>query len=122
MAAPLPRVPIATHGHGQGMRIVVTGATGNVGSQLLPQLLSTPEITSVVGLARRLPDTPDPRVEWHAVDVAEGDLRPLLRGADAVVHLAWLLMPAHDPDEMRRVNVQGSRRVFDAVLAEVTAR
>ncbi|HEU0101879.1 MAG TPA: NAD-dependent epimerase/dehydratase family protein [Mycobacteriales bacterium] len=100
------------------MRIVVTGATGNVGSQLLPQLLSTPEITSVVGLARRLPDAPDPQVEWHAVDVAEDDLRPLLRGADAVVHLAWLLMPAHDPDEMRRVNVQGSRRVFDAAVAE----
>ena len=100
------------------MRIVVTGATGNVGSQLLPQLLSTPGITSVVGLARRLPPDPDPAVEWHAVDVAEDDLAPLVRGADAVVHLAWLLMPAHDPDEMRRVNLTGSRRVFDAVLAE----
>ena len=105
-------------GHGSGMRIVITGATGNVGSQLLPQLLSTPEITSVVGLARRLPAAPDPRVEWHAVDVAEDDLRPLFRGADVVVHLAWLLQPAHDPDEMYRVNVQGSRRVFDALLAE----
>ena len=100
------------------MRIVVTGATGNVGSQLLPQLLSTPEVTSVVGIARRLPAQPDPQVEWHAADVAEDDIGPLLRGADAVVHLAWLLMPAHDPDEMYRVNVQGSRRVFDAVLAE----
>jgi UDP-glucose 4-epimerase len=57
-------------------------------------------------------------VEWHAADVAEDDLGPLLRGADAVVHLAWLLMPSHHPDEMRRVNVQGSRRVFDAALAE----
>ena len=100
------------------MRIVVTGATGNVGSQLLPQLLASPDVTSVVGLARRLPADPDPRVEWHAVDVAEGDLRPLLRGADVVVHLAWLLQPAHDPDEMRRVNVQGTRRVLDAFLAE----
>ena len=100
------------------MRIVITGATGNVGSQLLPQLLSTPEITSVVGLARRLPADPDPAVEWHAVDVAEDDLGPLLRGADVVVHLAWLLQPAHSPDEMHRVNVQGSRRVFDAALAE----
>ena len=100
------------------MRIVVVGATGNVGSQLLPQLLSTPEITSVVGLARRLPAAPDPRVEWHAVDIAEDDLHPLVRGADVVVHLAWLLQPSHSPDEMRRVNVHGSRRVFDALLAE----
>lgn len=99
------------------MRIVVTGATGNVGSQLLPQLLSNPEVSSVVGLARRLPTTPDPRVEWHALDVAEDDLVPVVRGADVVVHLAWLLQPAHDPDEMRRVNLGGTRRVLDAVTA-----
>ena len=97
------------------MRIVVTGATGNVGSQLLPQLLEAPEVSSVVGLARRLPASADPRVEWHALDVAEDDLVPVLTGADVVVHLAWLLQPAHDPDEMRRVNVEGSRRVLDAV-------
>lgn len=100
------------------MRIVVTGATGNVASQLLPQLLSTPQVTSVVGIARRLPELRDPRVEWHAADIASADLRPLLRGADVVIHLAWLLQPAHRPDEMRRVNVVGSRRLFDAFLAE----
>ena len=99
------------------MRIVVTGATGNVGSQLVPQLLAHPEVTSVVGIARRLPQQADPRVEWHALDVAEDDLLPALRGADVVVHLAWLLQPAHDPDEMRRVNVVGTSRVLEAVAA-----
>ena len=99
------------------MRIVVTGATGNVGSQVLPQLLAAPEVTSVVGIARRLPEIRDPRVEWQALDVAEDDLEPVLRGADVVVHLAWLLQPAHDPDELRRVNVRGTHRVVDAVVA-----
>ena len=99
------------------MRIVVTGATGNVGSRLVPQLLAEPSVTSVVGLARRLPAEPDPRAEWHAVDVAETDLTPLLAGADVVVHLAWLLQPAHDPDEMRRVNLGGTRRVLAGVAA-----
>ena len=99
------------------MRIVVTGATGNVGSALLPQLLDEPQVTSVVALARRLPSEPDPRAEWHALDVAEDDLVPVMSGADVVVHLAWLLQPAHDPDEMWRVNVHGTRRVLDAVAA-----
>jgi nucleoside-diphosphate-sugar epimerase len=99
------------------MRIVITGATGNVGSRLVPQLLSRPEVTSVVGIARRLPVDPDPQVEWHAMDIAEDDVRPVLDGADVVVHLAWLLVPAHDPDEMHRVNVVGSQRVFDAAVA-----
>ncbi len=98
------------------MRIVVTGATGNVGSQLLPQLLDEPQVSSVVGLARRPPAEPDPRVEWHALDIAEGDLDSVLRGADVVVHLAWLIQPAHDPDQMWRVNVHGTRRVIDAVV------
>ena len=100
------------------MRIVVTGATGNVGSRLLPQLLSCPEVTSVVGLARRLPPDRDARVSWTSVDIGEADLRPLVRGADVVVHLAWLLQPAHHPDEMHRVNIGGTRRLVDAVRDE----
>lgn len=32
-----------------------------------------------------------------------------------VVHLAWRLQPAHDPDGMRRVNVVGTSRVLDAI-------
>lgn len=99
------------------MRIVVTGATGNVASSLLPRLLDSAEVTSVAGIARRLPKAPDPRVQWHALDVAEDDLLPAFAGADVVVHLAWLLQPAHDPDEMRRVNVDGTRRVIDSVVA-----
>lgn len=99
------------------MRVVVTGATGNVGSQLLPQLLAHPSVTSVVGIARRLSPSRDQRVEWHALDVAEHDLRPAFTGADAVVHLAWLLQPSHDPARMRRVNVDGTQRVIDAVVA-----
>ncbi len=100
------------------MRILVTGATGNVGSRLLPQLLASPDVTSVAGLARRLPADRDARVEWTSVDLAEGDLAPLVRGADVVVHLAFLLQPAHDPDEMHRVNIVGTQRLIDAVVAE----
>jgi len=100
------------------MRIVVTGATGNVGSRLLPQLLICPSVTSVVGIARRLDPARDSQVDWRSADVAEQDLRPLLRGADVVIHLAWLLQPAHDPAEMARVNLGGTRNVVYAVVAE----
>ena len=44
------------------------------------------------------------------------DLVPHLRGADAAVHLAWLIQPSRQPEVMHRVNVLGSRRVFQAVL------
>lgn len=96
------------------MRVVVTGATGNVGTELVQQLLGHSEVESVVGIARRLPQDGDPRVEWHALDVAADDLRPAFDGADAVVHLAWLLQPAHDPREMERVNLGGTQAVLAA--------
>ena len=43
-------------------------------------------------------------------------LEPIFTGADAVVHLAWLIQPGRDESVTRAVNMYGSRRVFDAVV------
>jgi UDP-glucose 4-epimerase len=96
------------------MRIVVTGATGNVGTALLARLQRDPEVEAITGIARREPPTRPPRTTWLARDVAHDDLLPALRGADAVVHLAWSISPSHDQRAMWRANVLGSRRVFQA--------
>jgi nucleoside-diphosphate-sugar epimerase len=100
------------------MRVVVTGASGNVGTSVLEALEADPAITSVVGVCRRVPDGWRPaKVEWVGVDVAEDPLEPVVRGADAVVHLAWLFQPTHDQLATWRNNVLGSIRVFEAVAA-----
>jgi nucleoside-diphosphate-sugar epimerase len=96
------------------MKVVVTGATGNVGTSVLAALGREPEVTEIIGLARRLPTVERPKVRWVQADVAHTSLRPIFEGADAVVHLAWAIQPSHDEGEMERVNVLGSRRVFDA--------
>lgn len=103
------------------MRIVVTGATGNVGTAVLARLHAAREVTSIVGIARRLPDqsaAPYSTVEWHSVDVgsveALPELRRILAGADAVIHLAWALQPNHDEPVMRRTNVRGTAHVLEA--------
>lgn len=99
------------------MRIVVTGATGNVGTSLLDVLARDPAVDSVVGVARRLPDLTLPKTSWRAADVAVDDLEPIFRGADCVIHLAWLIQPGRDLDLLQSVNVEGSARVFRAVAA-----
>lgn len=109
-------------------RIVITGATGNVGTALLRRLALEADV-DVVGVARRLPDAVPPYdgVEWHAVDAGARDavarLRPALAGADAVVNLAWLLQPNRRLDVLGRTNVQGLRNVLaaarDASVAQV---
>lgn len=111
------------------MRVAVVGASGNVGTAVLRRLRADPTVTSVVGVVRRVPQrTPPPpydTTEWHAVDIgARGPddpvvdrLRRVVAGADAVVNLAWLIQPSHDRDQLRRVNVDGMRRVLGAVVA-----
>jgi nucleoside-diphosphate-sugar epimerase len=96
------------------MRIVVIGATGNVGTSLLAALRDDPRVEQIVGVARRVPATAAPRTRWVRADVVRDPLEPLLEGADAVVHLAWLIQPSHDAETLRAVNVDGSRRVFEA--------
>jgi UDP-glucose 4-epimerase len=97
------------------VRVVVTGASGNVGTSVLGALAEDPSIDSAVGVSRRRPQLDLPKTEWATADVAESDLVPLFRGADAVVHLAWLIQPSRDRDLLWRVNVGGSARVFRAV-------
>jgi nucleoside-diphosphate-sugar epimerase len=99
------------------MRVVVTGASGNVGTSVLAALAGESQVTEVVGIARRVPEVPMPKVEWIGADVVEDDLAPLFDGADAVVHLAWAIQPSRDEATTERINVLGSERVFDAVAA-----
>jgi nucleoside-diphosphate-sugar epimerase len=96
------------------LRIVVTGATGNVGTSVVRALVEDPRVEEIVGLARRLPHSPPPRTRWVAADVQRARLIDVFRDADAVIHLAWLIQPARDEAELERVNVHGSRRVFEA--------
>ncbi len=99
------------------MRVVVTGASGNVGTSVLRALAAEPAVDSVLGLCRRVPRTSFPKVEWRTADVTGAPLRAHFDGADAVVHLAWLIQPARDQRLVRSVNVDGSARVFNAAAA-----
>jgi UDP-glucose 4-epimerase len=96
------------------MRVVVTGATGNVGTSVLAALGRESKVTEIVGLARRAPDHAPVKVRWCQADVTTAELAPIFAGADAVVHLAWAIQPSHDEETMERVNVLGSERVFGA--------
>jgi UDP-glucose 4-epimerase len=99
------------------MRVVVVGASGNVGTSVLRALADEPAVDSVLGLCRRMPGADFPKTEWREADVTRTPLRPLFHGADAVVHLAWLIQPGRDKKTLRAVNVDGSARVFRAAAA-----
>lgn len=114
------------------MRIVVVGATGNAGTAVLRALAAQPRVTEVVGVARRPPKDPAPPydgVTWVAADVAPPGLDPssdppavaplaeAFAGADAVVHLAWVVQPNRRRHQLRLINVAGTRVVAKAAVA-----
>jgi UDP-glucose 4-epimerase len=99
------------------MRVVVVGASGNVGTSVLRSLAAEPAVESVLGIARRIPKQAFPKTMWRSADIARSPLRPLFQGADAVVHLAWLIQPGRDKQVLHEVNVEGSARVFRAAAA-----
>ncbi|GAA4426689.1 hypothetical protein GCM10023169_25740 [Georgenia halophila] len=111
------------------MRVAVVGGTGNVGTSVLEQLSRADEISSVVGIARRMPDRsaePYSNAEWVSLDVGAearddageeqlvASLTEAFTGVDAVIHLSWLLQPNHQRELLRRTNVDGTARVAKA--------
>jgi nucleoside-diphosphate-sugar epimerase len=107
------------------MRVVVVGASGNVGTAVLRRLAADATVTSLVAVVRRTPRRPPPApydaATWVACDVGAADdaatlatLADAFAGADAVVHLAWAIQPSHDRERLRATNVLGTRRVLAA--------
>lgn len=103
------------------MRVVVTGATGNLGTAVVRRLADQHDL---VGVVRRPPAEPVgalAAVSWVAADLADDSslagLSTALVNADAVVHLAWAFQPSHRPDRLEQTGVGGTRRVLDAVAA-----
>ncbi|HUQ23898.1 MAG TPA: NAD-dependent epimerase/dehydratase family protein [Gaiellaceae bacterium] len=98
------------------MRIVVVGATGNVGTSVLEALGRDDSVSSILGLARRLPHSAAryAKTEFAAANVVSADLVPYFAGADCVIHLAWAIQPSRDQDLLWTINVEGSSNVFAA--------
>jgi nucleoside-diphosphate-sugar epimerase len=99
------------------VRVVIVGATGNVGTALVAALEDEPVVDEIVGIARRsaTPTSDRGKTRFVAADMTRDDLGPHFRGADAVVHLGWFFQPTHRPEITWRTNVGGSERVFRAV-------
>jgi nucleoside-diphosphate-sugar epimerase len=104
------------------VRVVITGASGNVGTALLTRLAEAGGY-QVIGVTRRRP--PDAGIyrsaSWHQQDLADPDaaenLKPIMRDADAVVNLAWGFQPTRNIDYLEAVGVGGTRAVLAAADA-----
>ena len=109
-----------------GLTVAVTGPTGTFGSGLIPLLQADDRIARIIGIARR-PFDPAAR-GWTKMEYRQGDVRDpaaleeAFRGADVVVHLAFLITGGATRETIRSINVDGTLNVVRAAAAAGAAR
>lgn len=101
-----------------GRTIAVTGVSGYLGSRVGAALAADPDVDCVVGIDVVAPPAAFADVvEFHELDVRDPELGKFLTGADAVVHLAFVVDPMRDEAEMADINLGGLRNLLEAVEA-----
>lgn len=99
-------------------RVAVTGASGFIGTALIPRLLAAGHVPRLI--VRQVPSTAlSPHVEVVQGDLTSPDtLRAGLSGADAVIHLgAATSVGRLDPVLAHQVNVGGATALIEACRA-----
>jgi nucleoside-diphosphate-sugar epimerase len=105
------------------MKLLLTGATGRVGSRLLPRLVAQGHDVRAVARSGVAAE----RVKAAGAEPVLADLldpdgyRAALGGRDAVVHLAAVLRSTDD-HEIRQANLEATRRLAGAALDAGVAR
>ena len=108
----------------EGIRVAVTGPTGEIGRPFIRALEGASEVAEIRGMARR-PFDPE-AYGWGRTDYVRGDILDrdavarFVAGADVVVHLAFVIFGGRE--EAREVNLEGSQNVFDAAVAAGASR
>jgi UDP-glucose 4-epimerase len=102
------------------LRVVVTGATGDVGHLVLPRLLADEGVESVIAVDIAKPPDHE-KLSYERIDFTRHDadeaLTDVLRASpvDAVYHLSFLYGPRRDAGMAHEVEVIGTMRVLEAL-------
>ena len=107
------------------MTVVVTGASGHLGANLVRSLLARGEqVRVLVHRSSSALAEVEQRLERVEGSVCEPEsLAPAFAGADRVYHLAGVISIDGDPDgRVHRVNVEGTRNVARACLEHGVGR
>ncbi|MDD1777352.1 MAG: NAD-dependent epimerase/dehydratase family protein [Candidatus Helarchaeota archaeon] len=99
------------------MIVAVTGINSGLGRTLVPKLQRESTIERIIGIdISEYKENPE-KVNFIRVDVRDAEgMERALKGADVLVHLAYIVMPKKIPQLklIYDINVNGSKTVFQA--------
>jgi nucleoside-diphosphate-sugar epimerase len=106
------------------MKVLITGATGFIGSHILKVLVAKGH--KVRALVRKTSDTSS--IKGPDVELAYGDitspesLKAAVKGVDAVIHLAAMVSDFGPYKDFVALNIDGVRNILDAAKDEGVSR
>lgn len=116
------------------MTLLVTGATGFIGSHLVEVLAEAGHEVIAADLPSALAAAPEDKARWPEVcraagarlvplDLTDpGSVKQAVAGADVVFHVAAVFDYLAPESLLRKVNVEGTRHLFEALVAAGSCR
>jgi len=102
------------------MKLLLTGSASHLARSLLPRLCADTRIKQIIGVDLKPAFLSHAKYQHHQIDIRQRDqLQALMPGMDALIHLAFVVMPGDlkknrfDRELIRDINVNGSRQVFE---------
>lgn len=98
------------------MKVAITGAAGYLGRVLLPILEANDSIERIIALDVA-PPAASKKMTFVRRDVRDPEIIKDFEGCDALVHLAFIVMPIRSEKETDSINIGGSKNVFTQAAA-----
>lgn len=104
-------------------KILITGASGTVGQEVLDQLLKYPEYEIIVfdiinSKSKKIKDIYRNNVKWISGNITEiSDIQKIPSSLDVIIHLAAIIPPAADlnPTLTQKINVEGTQKLLQHI-------
>lgn len=96
------------------MTVAITGAAGYLAGRVVDSLVADERVERILAFDVKTPPARDPKVVADTIDVRDPAIESRLKGVDVLIHLAFVMDPIRDEQQMRDINVNGSQNVFRA--------
>jgi nucleoside-diphosphate-sugar epimerase len=98
------------------MKIAITGISSYFAKFIFPLLQADEEISQILGIDIQEPTLKSDKLIFIKIDIRNPSLEKKLKGYDTLLHLAFIVSPLKDRDEIYSINVEGSGNVVNCAV------
>lgn len=100
----------------KSVKIAVTGSSSYLAKNIIPLLIEDNEVSEVLGIDLQEYSYDSSKFSFIKSDIRNPDLWEDMKGFDCIIHLAFIVSPIEDVDEIYSINVDGSKNIFDCAI------